>query len=102
MENVFEKDNNSVNVLKRDKEHANIIVNEIFDKYESNSYMYQKINTIYRSELFHQINTIESKPKISSFIAYTAPSASLNLPFSTKNKFFICILFSYCENIYGY
>ena len=51
------------------------------------SHMYQKINTIYRSELFHQINTIETKPKISSFIAYTAPSATLNLSFSTKNKF---------------
>ena len=51
MENVFEKDNNSVNVLKRDKEHANIIVNEIFDKYESNSYMYQKINTYFSNQL---------------------------------------------------
>ena len=51
------------------------------------SHMYQKMNTIYRSELFHQINTIESKPKISSFITYTAPSATLNLSFSTKKKF---------------
>ena len=49
--------------------------------------MYQKMNTIYRSELFRQINTIETKPKISSFISYTAPSATLNLSFSTKNKF---------------
>jgi len=51
------------------------------------SHMYQKMNTIYSSELFHQINTIESKPKISSFITYTAPSATLNLSFSTKKKF---------------
>ena len=51
------------------------------------SHMYQKMNTIYRSELFRQINTIETKPKISSFISYTAPSATLNLSFSTKNKF---------------
>ena len=51
------------------------------------SHMYQKMNTIYRSELFHQINTIETKPKISSFIAYTVPSATMKLSFSTKNKF---------------
>ena len=29
--------------LEKDKERANKIVNDIFDKYESNSYMYQKI-----------------------------------------------------------
>ena len=33
------------NDLEKDKERANNIVNEIFEKYESNSYMYQKINT---------------------------------------------------------
>jgi hypothetical protein len=51
------------------------------------SHIYQKMNTIYQSELFNQLNTIETKPKISSFIAYTKPSATLNLSFTTKNKF---------------
>ena len=39
------------NDLEKDKERANNIVNEIFEKYESNSYMYQKINTYFCNQI---------------------------------------------------
>ena len=76
--------------LEKDKEQANRIVNEIFDKYESNSYMYQKINTYFCNQIanmFENMNESHNQ-RVIRFNELTNEQDTFIQSFLNNNQYF--------------
>ena len=86
MENDLVNDNSK----EKNKERANKIVNDIFDKYESNSYMYQKINTYFCNQIanmFENMNESHNQ-RVIRFNELTNEQDTFIQSFLNNNQYF--------------